>query len=528
MIKLQQQIIKLLKRSTSLERLEITIIINDTERKLPQNLNGWIPNSVKSLRIQVRKESSFEETPPFDYSSLFKVGTLPNSIEKLEIEHLLFKHNPDILPDSVTDLTILNWDPEDINTDQYIIKPTGSVRKLEISENRYLYDQINILGRIPDTVSELILGIQFDISNGVLPHSIKKLSLMHLIIPFSLEDIPNSVEDLTIYIGWEDQITSIGSIHFGVKNLFLHLKEMPLYPSTLPNSIKSLELYTIYSIVPNQIPSSTEYIFFSYCELIEPGSIPNGVKEIKFGRYAHPFSKCTFPPSVKSIEFYEYNLKLFQDGILPHSLTRLKIERGEPQRLPPNISTMLPSLEYLECFIEDICYPLPNSLKTLVLIEKVKHIDVGMIPSSVKKIIFKDEIEFSMIEGVLPPFLNHLELKFGNVLIPFPILPHSLEYLNIRFEYGVGIEIPIGGLPESLNHLEIFNYNHPFRKGVLPENIKILDLGACDIQDIYIPNSVQELRIFLKHDDRILFSKFMEMFVLNSTFHMFISMPGLQ
>eukprot|EP01132_Coremiostelium_polycephalum_P000955 gene955-1212_t len=487
--------------------------------KLPLNLQGWFPNSLKTLKIYVYEDSP--KNPSFNFSSFLKVGTLPNSIEQLEIEHRLFKHNLDIIPDSVTDLTILNWDPKDINSDQFIIKPRGSVRKLAIKLDNLDFirkkDECFTLGRIPDTVSELFLPSQFNISNGRLQSlNIKKLSFGVNNISFNQEDIPKSVEDLNIY--YEGNFKLVGSIPFGVKNLTLY-SQVQIDPFTLPNSIKKLRLDTHNPIVPNQIPPSTEYLTFTgNGQIIEPGSIPNGVKEIDFSGCDIPITKCTFPLSVKSIKLRTFDITLIQDGILPHSLTKLIVISDKYQPLPPNISTILPSLEYLECTFENINYPLPNSLKTLIFKLKVKHIDVGMIPPSVKTIIFGEVIEFPVIEGLLPPFLNHLELYFGHALIPFPILPHSLEHLKINVLYGKGIEIPIGGLPESLNHLVLYHYKYPIRKCVLPSKIRKLELHHCyHIKDIYIPNSVPELILNPSKSDENFLSKLMENIVLNST-----------
>eukprot|EP01132_Coremiostelium_polycephalum_P006262 gene6262-7801_t len=483
--------------------------------KLPPNLQGWFPNSLKTLKIYVYEDR------PYNFSSFLKVGTLPNSIEHLQIDHRLFKHNLDIIPDSVTDLTILNWDPKDINSDQFIIKPRGSVRKLTIKEKVHFFgkkEECYTLGRIPETVSELFLPTRFNISNGRLQESlnIKKLSFGVNNISFNQEDIPKSVEDLKI--SYRGNFKLVGSIPFGVKNLNLH-SQVQIDPFTLPNSIKRLRLYTHNPIIPNQIPPSTEYLTFTRDrQIIEPGSIPNGVKEIDFSDCDIPIIKCTFPLSVKSIKFRTFDITLIQDSILPHSLTKLIVKTGNPQPLPPNISTILPSLEYLECTFENINYPLPNSLKTLVFNLEVKHIDVGMIPPSVKTIIFAEVIEFPVIEGVLPPFLNHLELYFGHALIPFPILPHSLEYLNIYVSCGKGIEIPIGGLPESLNHLKLYHYKYPIGKGVLPSKIRKLELHNCHhIKDIYIPNSVPELILNPSKSDENFLSELIENIVLNST-----------
>eukprot|EP01132_Coremiostelium_polycephalum_P004907 gene4907-6118_t len=394
---------------------------------------GSIPLSVEDLRISLYGG--------FEGEKVLEPGSIPSSVTTLDIDHLLFKHNPHgIIPDSVTDLTVNYWLSLAGETD--LVPSSVQILKIYSVDHQTQFTP----GCFPSTLTRLDLDFDDDYKSkqqqqqqqqqyqsNIIPSTIKNLTI-RLPVPI-LDDpnfIPNSLESLCICIQ-DGQI---------------------IKPGFIPNSesVKKLELYssTAGTKIENEIlPSNITHFA---CRNLE-------INSSILGR----LSNITEMSCFDCIEEWTPHIRY------PRSLVRLETCIN---RISMNL--------------------LPSTLTGLKLSSEIIDIEIGSLPNSLTELEFSDTIKFKITKGILPDSLLKLTFRKGisTSIKDFPLIPNQVKdftYIGRNRDYD--LTIPPNALPDSLENLTIhYVQRQSLGSGIIPSNIKSVDLNGClkilqDIED---------------------------------------------
>eukprot|EP01132_Coremiostelium_polycephalum_P005098 gene5098-6345_t len=419
-----QDVFSIIRDLTTIEQLSLTIEFT-TELEIRE---GSIPNSVVDFSLLIDRN-----VKNFNFKSTLQPGSIPVSVKKLTINHHFFKHDPTLIPSSVTSLSMNNWSYYKGETD--LIPP--SIVHLRIGMNDT--QQSLAPGCFPDGIETLDFGYYFSKSADLVP----------------------------------------GVIPYSVKNLKILNYDSALKKGVIPPSVEILELGS-----QLRLP-------------IGRGVIPNGVKVLTFGTYFNqPILKDSIPDSITQLNIATKNIPpILSPEILPPNISIKHIFTLEPLTpntfLPPTIEF----LDCQFCRIYKGL--LPHGLKTLILRADIVSIEINSIPNTVTSITFEKMVEIPIIIGILPPSLKYLKFNRGyNAKSPvFPLIPHSVETLFFGgFSNNI---IPAGSLPESMLYLNLgINFSQSLGNGVLPSKLKNLEIGSqVPMNLIELPESIETLTI---------------------------------
>lgn len=99
----------------------------------------------------------------------------------------------------------------------------------------------------------------------------------------------------------------------------------------------------------------------------------------------------------------------------------------------------------------------------------------GVIPNNVTYIEIFGGIKQKLPIGFFPNSIEHINMGDYNLPLEVGIFPNSVERIDMR-DYNFPLEVGI--FPDSVKRIELgFNFNHPLTEGVLPNSLKILTIG---------------------------------------------------
>eukprot|EP01132_Coremiostelium_polycephalum_P008076 gene8076-9936_t len=202
-----------IRESKSLKELKIILLSTEKPVTIPK---GSIPQSVETLILYAHDQPDDLEIDNeilIQMKMTLEEGTIPNSVKTLEIDHLLFRHHPNLIPESVEKLLVVkyleikdSWDDGPVTncfplaqteiTDlkirelpiEYQIKPGSLPNSLKSMEMEY-----------SDNSYPLIVNCQ-EYSPGVIPSSLDTLKLNHWSDPTQIF-IPPSVKLIKLSAG---------------------------------------------------------------------------------------------------------------------------------------------------------------------------------------------------------------------------------------------------------------------------------------------------------------------------------------
>eukprot|EP01132_Coremiostelium_polycephalum_P003089 gene3089-3864_t len=390
--------------------VELDLMISDT-------VDGWTFPSALGTTVEL-VEFSFTHRP---CEGILEIGSLPESVKTLRIDHRIFNHYPyNLIPSSVTELYITNWCGG--NGDGNLPLVPKTVRKLSIP-GYYEREEGFYPGCFPDSITCLKLFSLEKLEAGVIPRGVKNLTV------YSKGDLDN-----------------VGVIPDTVETVKIDFNDFPtISPGFFPNSVRTLKTFKMNMGDP----------FYGFDK---PG---------------------LFPPSLTELYGWSISNDILIDNILPDSVTFLKYRLADwtpVHRFPSSLTSL--TISHISIIEKGM---LPPTLKKLKLTFGVDDIDVGALPNSLTELEIIDMIHFPIIEGILP--LSLKKLKFGvSLYTTFPILPNGLETLSYNCSncYDPYLSIPPNSLPNSLQTLKVRNkLNQEFSIGVLPPNLKHLKLESC-------------------------------------------------
>lgn len=268
------------------------------------------------------------------------ISSLPNSIDKLIIDHGICKIENDALKNIesliIDDCSIL--DVEDF----------GLKLKELILEGHCNND---LAFKLPETLETLVLGRFFTNGasknlNGVIPNSVKLLKIKNCNEVRFYGAIPHSVKELHL-----------------LSRSFVQFNEEIL----IPHSVETLYLNICRAVAPRVIPDSvTKLIFNPYSLYCLKGVIPNSVVHLEFGENFNCDVIGHLPSNLKHLKLTKHFNKSLVSA-LPEGLTHLILSNVPKESLkrilPSSIKYLSFSGEIGENFLENI----PVSLKHLTL-----------------------------------------------------------------------------------------------------------------------------------------------------------------
>eukprot|EP01132_Coremiostelium_polycephalum_P002337 gene2337-2885_t len=402
--------------SRFIRKLNISIISDTTVFSL---INKF--NNLEDLTIKI-------EIPNRIYSTTEQIritkGQIPNSVEHLS---LVYNANEELMSSNIVFPDFL---------EQGSIP--SSVMNLSIDHGFFKHDPLNL---IPSSVTNL----------SVYSFSITPLD--------KKPDFPNSLKFLSILDTFKRSRLNLepGVVPDGVIELNLKRRDWNLSPGSIPETVqvlKFLEYPTLSHHLERTIPNGVEELDGG----VKPtcGVLPKTVKKLLVKNFE--LLGTDIPPTLQ--EFISFGSSIFNLKDLPSTLTKITTYGELETKLPP-------CLEHLQAKIKNIYIGLlPQTLKSLVLLDYLEKIEVGSMP-----------------------------ISLSQEKIPFPVLPSSIKKINLQQHLWNNYPtIPVGGLPESTEHFILGkNFQQQLVKGIIPNNLKTLELKFDIKNELYIPDSVSTI-----------------------------------
>ncbi|KAN0033393.1 hypothetical protein ACTA71_002820 [Dictyostelium dimigraforme] len=365
---------------------------------------------------------------------------LPQSLKILSLGNLKQSIGPNLLPPSLTDLT-LSFLPSSFEN-----FPT-TLKKLTIDTNEYYNSHIEL---------------KFNVFNHL--KSIETLVIKSNSLLIEINSIPQSVTKLDI---------SVRSLH-------------SLHKYMLPKSLKSLKIRVFidsFKLLKDSLPDG----------LLELDCLYNGLNDLEIG---------LLPNSLKSLSLCRINKKGFnkiiKNGYFSNNLNYLNLGTFNQQIQPNNNNNSGDGGEFQ--FTNN---SLPINLKQLNFGEIYnKQIIPNSLPPNLKKIIFSPFFNQKLLNNSFPSKLIYLE--FGNNYnnqIPVGVLPLSLEILIFGNRFNQ--IILAGSLPSSISTLRFGiknestkgRFNCPIEENVLPSSLVHLEIYSMrysfKINESFLPKSLK-------------------------------------
>eukprot|EP01132_Coremiostelium_polycephalum_P005505 gene5505-6859_t len=443
----------LIENFTSLEELDLMIWIPGPVQ-IPKNV---IPQSVKKLTLLM------DHTILSDSTSLvgtLENGSLPQSLEVLEIDHMYFKGDIKIIPELVTDLTVKNWTvaKDEVGVGNSLLIPEG-VKTLYI-KNRSKVIRINP-GSLPNSLTELFVPPRYNeyfvkilyFQEGSFPESIRKLTLSDLAVTIERNFIPRGCQELS----------------------FGNDCEMNWAPDSFPPNLTALNystsLWYLYPINGNLLRSLSTSIPSNY--------IPPTLIRLVLG-----IPVLINIQSITRLEFLDCSISKITCGLLPPTLKTLILRSEfllviEPGSIPESVE-VIQFLHPLQFTIQKS--QLPSTHLRKLKISCLPSVPFPWIPPKVTSLDLTDIQSISQLPiDSIPHTVTKLRLgnvSSNDVIIPKHLLDHSDSLIQ-------SLEIKLLNLHcESKNNID---HNEIFSRFHIPKSVSrliIKDTSAKSRNDI--------------------------------------------
>eukprot|EP01132_Coremiostelium_polycephalum_P008084 gene8084-9948_t len=413
---------------------------------------------------------------------VFVIGSIPHSVEKLLTDHRLIKDDLRVVPSSVQDLELVNWDSVQ---DDFEFFPEG-IRKLKITsfidpaKNPFVFPP----GCFPPSLIELdIPTTNIKMIPNLFPKHLKvlKFRTMHKITKSVL---PDSLMHLEFYSGFKQDVSKGDSIPDGVKSIQFPTSLNKKYEGLLPTSVNTLCMnfhpnqdygklapgltyLTLkgllgQSLVTSSLPSTLTFLD-CHIQKLRVGQLPQTLQTLVLQKQMYRIEIGSIPESVTKIQMCSLVSIPIIKGTLPSSLTDISFVIGISQKVPFPI--------------------LPADLKVLLLSElgfKYK-VPVGSLPNSIQQLTFTGKfISLPIPKGSLPLYLKVLDFSDCSTDFPLEItdsIPDTIEKIKfprrtVKNNFNLYYSLILKLLSNSQSRLEI--------------EIRNFKLFAFDPKDPYI------------------------------------------
>ncbi|KYR02931.1 hypothetical protein DLAC_00411 [Tieghemostelium lacteum] len=361
--------------------------------------------------------------------------------------------------------------------------------------------------QLPKSLKKLTLNHEFNDNNHLLPNSLpESLEELNLntsyLHPLNTDILPKSLKTLSVKYLFNHPI-QFASLH----NLeYLDLGNdfnQELTENMLPPNLKTLILRWLFNnnnkpIRPGVFPMGLTYLRMGYHFEQEITEFPTSLKFLYLGgTFNFPLKKGLLKEGLLELILSSSYTQPIEPGVLPSTLTYIELPHRyrEPLKkgvLPPNLKRLKGPMP---CLLDE---SLPQGVLTVTLY-KGNHSSYPMFPNSIRK-------------------MNIHDLKGGKL----HQLPNQLEKLFV--DHGV---IPVDILPLSLKKLRTgVEFNHPLKKGVLPQNLEKLILGNSFNSELVLPQSLKILELGNRFNQNLNLPEGLESLLLGNDFKQPITFPS--
>jgi hypothetical protein len=237
----------------------------------------------------------------------------------LDFDNVYMVHQ-DILLDISANLNTLTLNLPDItNHFEIIIPKSVTILTINITD----YCNIDLTGKIPNTVTNLTLSNYTGILSDVIPKDIVTLSLI------SCNKLDSSYEYNKLKtLSLISESNDIGFIPNSVTTLIFKYN-CPLKLSQIPIQIQTLHIgqYKLEDGEVIKFPNIKTLTLGDYFNIeLKPGSIPETVTELNLGSlHDLVLTEGIIPNSVKKLTFGDKFKQKLTPGMIPESVTELKL-----------------------------------------------------------------------------------------------------------------------------------------------------------------------------------------------------------
>ncbi|KAF2072090.1 hypothetical protein CYY_006589 [Polysphondylium violaceum] len=322
----------------------------------------------------------------------------------------------------------------------------------------------------------------FDLVPGLLPLSLKKLTLNHYYGDIYKDSIPSNVEYCNLYFDSNQTKLKCLSLPQSIKVLIINfslIKEYPVSPlSIVPSSVTDLTLISVAKdVLKKNVPLSVVKLELSYCMLPNSMSFPKCLESLTYFNPSKPIEIKSnhLPKSLTNLKLSSPTIKVDKNLLPP--LVQLKKLFLPPMKLSPKLAP-----HSLSKLTVNILNSLPGPLaEGIVELTIISHLNepvelTNTIPKSVRKLKLQ-MVNVHLSAGDLPEQLQSLDFcncLYQNVL---DYLPKSLVHLSnlpmIRSN-------PLFSLPSSLETLQMtkssYDYNFIQKGNVIPLHLKLIKI----------------------------------------------------
>jgi len=345
---------------------------------------------------------------------------IPNGVKKVILSEY-FNDTIKYIPDSVIDLTIGNsfnkpFNKGDLNNNLRHLS-IGNPLKLVIQSYKYLIER----DVLPNNLISLYIGDGFEtnLKPGVLPHSIKKLTIKKYNYPLQPNVIPPNVEYL-----------DLSSFNY------------PLKYGDLPNKIKYLNLYFYdHELKEGIIPCSVEYLdLTNFKKSLKKGDLPIHLIKLKLSNYLNDIDTEILPNKLKYLNLYPNFSSKIMKKALPNTLTHLLLGINFNQTLEKDI---LPdSLIYLRIGdFNDFLYNNNNNIPSNLI-----ELSCNTNSSFLSNDLIKRIPIISIHNGVSYYYIKYIYNKKYNI---------NINYYDLDNMYSIILDIICNGTKGSIIFKEL-------------------------------------------------------------------------
>ncbi|KAF2077084.1 hypothetical protein CYY_001593 [Polysphondylium violaceum] len=442
---------------------------NDNDYVLDFDLEHTIPKSVTALELFNYRGSLAKQDLPSNLKSLvitnlkgqIERDILPESLTFLDLNHYQHSFLPNSLP---SNLTTLNLSPDYALPIEQGVLPL-SIKSMNLINNIQVLSNINVP---VDKIDKVLLKIE-NHQELELAKNLKWLTKLEILNELKVDLTENLLPE-------------------SIKHLTLREYSGPLFVGSLPANLKTL-------IAPQ------------FNHLLEPNVLPRGLKELWIRSYKKPFNYNVLPESLTLLYTGEYNVSQETNASL-HNIKHLTVvENNQSCPFPPSLNTLyliihnptinitkdqIPtSVTSLSLYYQSIgVVELPqNSIKTLILLNP-RAPQLGnnlVIPPSVTNLQIRSPFKANFI----PNTIRNLKMHYFSTL-EAGFIPEGVVNVTISGLTMPGLQINV--LPKSAKTVEFLNSKY-FEFGSIPENISWLKSDSSIIKSSSFPKTLNTISI---------------------------------
>ncbi|EFA78974.1 hypothetical protein PPL_08442 [Heterostelium album PN500] len=451
---------------------------------------GVLPNTLKKLKFgEVFNKRLEPNVLPssltylelgYYYDQTLQVGSLPPNLRVLIHKGESKISSNGVLPQSLCTLrSHISWLPfiKSLNnlTTLTIFNTDETIITLNLSDLPASLTSLDVNGpcRLKSTLSPSIRYLDIFLTQYDIDEIFKDRSQYHLerlCVEGTKQESLDNLKIKELQLNFAKNKSIIRDIPFGVETLYFGYNNFHLYKN-----------------IPNGIPSSVKKLIFQYYVTISELAfeIPNTVEEVVIQGY---FNLDQF----SNIDSHDHpsNSEPNKDTPLYNIKCLFSLESYRSLILRSFNQKSNCTMTYGRCF-----YLADYS------VNPCKHYRIPslscVLPVNLASITFTFEFNEELLAGFLPPKLEELKLESSprfNQQISAGVLPNTLKKLIFGEFYNQALEPHV--LPSSLTYLELgSHYNHPLQVGSLPPNLRVLiHYGNSKISsDGVLPQSLRTL-----------------------------------